>query len=564
MKPNALFVNLPSIPYDSLLRSFNGKNEMPQTDAMPMGIMYLSSYLKKYGDPGKIGTLDYAKHICEAIKYKNLEDFIGRIAQDTVDFTPDIVAVSIIFSTAHRLLMEMVDYLKMIWPNAVFVIGGTHATNCVKGVLENKNIDYVVRGEGEKSFCEFVGQFGKNQKIEIKGIYSSKDIEEEKGLELSEFIEDLNIIPFPDWEIIDMEFYTSARGRRRDIGTSDEKKVATMMTTRGCVFECTFCASHTVHGRKMRYRSEDNVIEELMILNKRYGINSIIPEDDLFTVKHDRIMSLLKKIKQLDIEGMEMQFPNALSINTLSEELLDALVDSGMSLAVLAIESGSDYVQKNIIRKRCNLDKAKRLVKYLKGKDIVTRCFFIFGFPGETREMMQETIDYAIELGADWNAFQIAAPLVGSEMYCQFVERGDISNDVNRWCNTFYSKRDFDTPEIGAEELIDFTYRANLEVNFLNNPNLINGKYEKAAAIYKDILRYYPFHIIARYCLIKCYGALGMQDKVQDEKNKIISLINEDDNAKEIFDKYSDMMPDIIEEIKVVLRKEKMDGKAVF
>ena len=112
-----------------------------------------------------------------------------------------------------------------------------------------------------------------------------------------------------------------------------------------------------------------------------------------------------------DVPNFEIQFPNGLSVNTLFADVMDALIDAGMKVTNVAIESGSQYVQRHIIKKNCNLDRALEVIKYFRDRGVMARCLFIGGFPGETRELMRETVDYAKKLRCDWAVFSVAAPV---------------------------------------------------------------------------------------------------------------------------------------------------------
>jgi pentatricopeptide repeat protein len=293
----------------------------------------------------------------------------------------------------------------------------------------------------------------------------------------------------------------------------------------------------------MRLRSIENIIEEIKLLNKKYGVTLFLPLDDLFTFDKKRIIALLKRIKELKIPGIEIQTPSALAVNILDEEVVDALIGAGLKIAILAIESGSKFVQQKIIKKFCNLEKAKWLVKLFKDRGVLVRAYFIFGFPHETKEQMQETVDYARSLQIDWCVFSIAAPLVGSEMYKEFVEMGSIEDNLNTWRETVFDHRGFDTPDISADELNDFAYRANLDCNFLNNPNKVKGNFKKAIKIYEDILSRIPYHIVAWYCIMECYLKLKKMKKAEEIKNRMKKLIQSDNRAKKMYLKYKDMMP---------------------
>jgi len=560
MKPNILFVNLPSMPLDSIIANFSGENKITQLMTMPLGILYLSSYIKKHNELGSIGILDYVPRINNMSDYNNIDDYITKIALKEADFTPDIIAFSLIFSTSLPFFNLCINTLKLIWPQSISIVGGNHATNCSKELLNNANVDYVALGEGEVAFSKLINQFSNSEKIDVTGIYSKKNINSESQLELCEMVTDLDILPFPDWELIDIEQYIIERGRRRSIGSATDSKAASIMTTRGCPYRCIYCASHTVHGRKMRFRSVENVIEEIKYLYNQYGVSLFIPEDDLFTGNRKQVLNLLSSIKALKIPNCELQFPNALAVNTLDEEIIDAMCEAGMKIATIAIESGSEYVQKHIIKKNVNLKKAKEIVKYFRKKGIIVRCYFILGFPTETKEQMSETVEYAKALGADWNGLMFAAPLVGTEMYNQFVQMGYIKDDVEMWSKAAFAERMFDTSEISAKDLHELLYNANLECNFINNPNKINGQFEKAIELYKDVVEMYPFHIIGWYCIMECYQALGDEKNFRQTKEKISSLIKSDKRAAEMFTKYNNLMPNFEADESLSLHLRNKDG----
>ena len=132
MKPNILFVNLPSMPLDSISANFSGENKITQLMTMPLGILYLSSYIKKHNEWGSIGILDYVPRINNMSDYNNIDDYITKIALKEADFTPDIIAFSLIFSTSLPFFNLCINTLKLIWPQSISIVGGNHATNCSK------------------------------------------------------------------------------------------------------------------------------------------------------------------------------------------------------------------------------------------------------------------------------------------------------------------------------------------------------------------------------------------------------------------------------------------------
>lgn len=415
-----LFVNLPSVPTGA-----------QQITSMPMGILYLSAYVKKYTE--------------YEVKMLDIHEPVDP------DWIPDVVAYSVIFSSSHGHFIERSQILRQVFPNATHIAGGNHATNAYEEV--GKHVDHVFLGEGELALVQC-----------LKTGFPSKYIKSE--------LMDITEILQPDWELLDMDRYINAENRAMET----DKKSATIITSRGCPFKCTFCAGWTVHGRKLRQRSLGNVIEEVKALHERYGVNLFIIEDDLFLAPKSRGLELLKRFRELEIPGFELRLPSALSVKVLSEDLIDALIMTGTRVFNIAIESGSEKTQE-AIQKCVPLDKAKRLVKYIReqeidGVPIVARCYFMLGFPGETREDMQETIRYAIDIRCDWARFACVTPLIGSEFYEQHLQY--LPNNI--WEGTHFNRRTYDTPEISGAELSYQVKHAHNAVNYLNNPYLREGR----------------------------------------------------------------------------------------
>lgn len=543
--PNVVFVNLPTIPFDEVMASLAERPRIPQRLALPMGLLYISAYLKAHAPVGQVSMIDYIFGMKDISRYETLDQFITGLALRSVPFVPDIIAFSLIFSTSHRIFVETLDRLKDLWPKAVTVAGGTHATAVTAHLLKSTAVDFVLRGEGEIGFSELVTRFQAGRPLSVKGLYSRAEVDWRDPLETSSLPEDLDGLPFPDWDLVDMEAYASQIGSQREFGDGPRKKVATIVSTRGCPGRCTFCAAHLVHGRKVRYRSVENVVREVRMLNERYGITLFIPEDDMFTVPKHRFLNLMSALRQLGIPGFEMQNQDGLSVNTLDPEVLDAMLACGVRLFNLAVESGSPHVQRHLIHKNVQLGRVKGIVDFLRRKDCIVRCYFILGFYGETRAQMMETIEFARSLQADWCLFSIATPLAGTVMYAQMRSAGYIQDGPELWENAAFGRRGFDTPEISASELEELAYRANLEINFIGNVNLITGNYSKALRIYSDVVRVYPFHIVAWYCIMKCHQGMGSGQQAESTLAHLSRLLATDDRAARMYARYCALMPDL-------------------
>lgn len=543
---NVLFVNLPTVPFPELEASFRNEHFIPQRLAMPMGILYLSAYLRQSSRVGTVGMLDYILALKDASRYADLDDFLERVREETVGFRPDVIAFSLVFSTSHKVFTRALELLKKIWPEAVTVVGGTHATAAARAILDTTPIDFVVCGEGELALAALVEALDAGGSPEIPGVYGRANLPASGALAPAAPPEELDALPLPDYELIDMELYSVQPGSQRSLYDSREKRVATIVTTRGCPGLCTFCSAHVVHGRKLRYRSVENVLAEVKLLHERYGVTLFIPEDDMFTVPKKRFLALMRGLKELGIPGFEMQNQDGLSVNTLDPAIMDAMLAAGVKLFNLAVESGSEHVQRKVINKKVRLERVKGIIEYLQARGAFVRCYYILGFLGETKEQMRETIEFAKRVEADWSVFSIAVPLVGSEMHRQMLEAGYIANTVEDWTNASYGRRGFDTPEIKAAELEELAYMANIETNFLENSDLRRGDYEKAAEIFGDVVRVYTFHILAWYCLRQCYRGLGDAHRADEVTQKIASLLASDSRSQKMQAQYGHLVPDLL------------------
>jgi radical SAM superfamily enzyme YgiQ (UPF0313 family) len=233
-----------------------------------------------------------------------------------------------------------------------------------------------------------------------------------------------------------------------------------------------------------------------------------------------------------------------MSINSTSYRIIDAIVAARINNIAFAIESGSTVTQGRI-KKRVKLDKAQDLVRYSQGKGLNVRCFYIIGFPGETISEMEETIRYAKNLRADWSTFSVASPIPGTEMYNEFCELGYIEDGPSSWTGTSIRDRAFDTKEISKEDIKVLAYRANLNVNFINNISIEKRDFKNAETIFKNFVKMYNFHVFAYDCLRRVYKYTGESEKEFETIENIKTLLSSDEKSRS-FQKYFDLLDDEI------------------
>ncbi len=533
-----LFIIPSSMPADEQ-EAFLGKKSILRTPlfSMPLGIIDLASYIRAHVDNVEIKILDLGKELYkvymdyESAPERTVDDFL--ISElDSVDFNPDIVGLSILFSSAHHTTMRIAELAKKKWSNVKVIMGGNHATNFCDHILEHDSVDYVARGEGEISFLQLIQsmQAGKED-VCITGIIDKRKAKSGQ-LDSGPVIEDLDDIPMPAFDLLDLDIYKAGVG-------------ASMMHSRGCVFKCTFCASHTVNGRDMRYKSIGRIVKEMDLLIRDYQFKTLYIEDDLFASDKKQFLPLAEAVAKRNYD-IKIRLPQGLSVAMMGEEMIDAMISMGINEASIAIESGSAYTQKNIIKKHVNLNKAREVLEFLRGKDFYFYVNFILGFPGETDELRQETLDYLRSLDVDWVYVFHAIPLLGTEMYEQFVDMGAINPNNFDWDNVRLGRRGFDTPDITKEELTRLIYDTNIDVNFFNNRNMKHGRYERAIELFdKLIIRPYPFHVVGKYCKALCFLSLKDEDQANDIFKDCAEWIEKNEESRRLYERYGDRMPNL-------------------
>jgi anaerobic magnesium-protoporphyrin IX monomethyl ester cyclase len=539
-----LFVNLPPVSPDlsRVADATSASHLLP-----PLGILYLADSISRCASVGSINCVDFATCDLEAFAaHEELESFVVTKMRDAAgERAPSVVAVSLAFSSSYDFFQTVCRAVSRSWSDVTVVVGGVHASNTVTHCLEsNPIVDYVICGEGEEAFPELLEAIAGGMAPDIPGVHSRRSIK--RGLktpfEATRHVEtlDIDFTIFP--KLIDMDVYTQKTALFSLSKTSLEVRSFSVMASRGCPGRCTFCASHTVHGRRPRWRSLENVLAEIRWLNAEFGVTKVYLMDDNLVPK-EKALGLFSALADSGIPGLEVIIQN-LSIRHTDHDVIDAVVKAGTDNIAYAIESGSTAVQKRI-GKNVDLEKACDIVAYSQSKGLNVRCFYMVGFPGESVAEMNETFDYAKRLGADWSTFSVAVPLPGSGMYAEFVSQGVIEDGPKTWRATSIRDRVFDTPEIGAEDIKSMAYRANLDVNFVHNSTIRSGDYANAKVIFTNFIRAFDFHVFAHDCLRRIALHTGDSEGARAAAVRMKQLL-ETDQKSQLFKAYFDLLDDEI------------------
>ena len=522
--------------------------------ALPLGILYLAATLRKNNIKVEILDLHLLFNNCRINGYfikNNLDDFFkDHLEKYLIKNKQEIVGISSLFNVSFTSVAEIAKRTKKTNNDIKVVLGGHFPTNEFKTIFKNKNIncDYIVLGEGELALTELIKNIGTNninnlvaQHSHIVDVNTFNKDNKNKGM-----ITDLDELPEPAYDMLpelDEYIMNSLHSQRMGSEIIEQVKSIALYTSRGCPLQCTFCASHGVHGRKFRSHSIDYLIDHIDDLVKKYDVNQLLIEDDMFNISKKRTIEFCKRLVDKYGERFSLEFPNGLACWLLDDEVIKWLKKAGMKTITVAVESGSNYVQWNILKKRLKLDKIKEVVNLLKENDIHTRGFFIVGFIGETLEQMEETIQFASDLDLDWAEIKILTPLAGSEMYDLAISNGYLDNENESFSEHVYGRSCLNTPEFTAEQVKQVQYDGNIRVNFLNNRALRLGKFTEAEITFSKLVKNYPNHFLAHWGLWKSLLGQSKYDEANEVQNSLKTLCEENEDNYQLINKYKLGLP---------------------
>lgn len=388
MNKKVLLINIPST---SGARDLGAEiASMP-----PLGQMYIASYLKKNGYDVRILDL--------VVERMSNDEFIKYVES----YNPLVVGVSSFYESwsAMRSLCKVV---KKFFPNIYLVIGGNGATFSYEEILNTTNTDFVILGEGEITFLELCDALNKDKRAinDISGI--SFKVEEKVIMNPSKRILELDKLPFPDRNSIDIKKYTYPY---------------TICTTRGCVGECKFCSSKAFYGRKIIFRTIDNIIEEIKFLKENYFLTQFYIVDDSFTINKKRAIEFCNRLNQLNYN---LSWFCEARADTADEELLTALRKAGCFKIQFGMESGNNEILQKI-GKNTTTEQIENAVKVASDLGMDINLSFIIGHAWDTLSTIEESFEFALKMRKLYQAnvlCSINTPYPGTFNYTHRDELG--------------------------------------------------------------------------------------------------------------------------------------------
>ncbi|HEY49472.1 MAG TPA: radical SAM protein [Dehalococcoidia bacterium] len=386
---------------------------------MPLGPAYIAAVLEARG---------YEVQVLDLLVSKYSRD---KIRKELESYQPDIVGVTSV-TMNYPVASDILKYCKSVDKDIITVIGGPHVTFCpVETLNEAPWIDIVVRREGEQTMLDIVG--GKKLD-EIEGIAFRADSKEiqltgERGL-----IQNLDELPLPARHLFPLSRYHAL-----DVHAS-------IIAGRGCPFNCIFCVGSKMGGRRARYRNPKLVVDEVeQVLG--YGFKEVNFEDDLLTLNHRHLYAICDEIAG---RGLKFNWSVFSRADTVNLELLRRMKAAGCNWMLYGVESGNQEIL-DTVKKKITLDKIREGVRLGQEAGINVMASFIIGLPGETRETLNETDQFAQELGASYG-FNVLAPFPGTEVREKAEEYG-IEILTNDWAKYDANRAVTRTAGAGPEEI---------------------------------------------------------------------------------------------------------------
>jgi anaerobic magnesium-protoporphyrin IX monomethyl ester cyclase len=292
----------------------------------PLGIGYLAAYLKKNG---------IAVKMIDGLRNELTQE---QILTEVQKEKPDAVGITCL-TAFYNEVIALAKALKH--NNFRTIIGGVHPTFLPHSTLIDSQADFVICGEGEVALTKLIKNNFDNHGI--RGVYSIKDLKSDEDLiERTETIQELDAVPFPDWEQMNPSLYSQAPHG----GITKNFPIGVITTTRGCSDSCIFCASPKLYNRKIRYRSPENVVKEITYLVDNYGVKEIHFEDDNLVFEREHIEKICSLIIQAGLR-ISWACPNGIRADKIDVNLIRLMVKSGCYSFAYGIESADPQILKN-------------------------------------------------------------------------------------------------------------------------------------------------------------------------------------------------------------------------
>jgi radical SAM superfamily enzyme YgiQ (UPF0313 family) len=422
-----------------------------------LGLGYLASVLRKNNH--EVTILDCAQRKMSHRKYRDY--FAGD--------KPDAVGIQM-FTCDFGSTKECVDIAKAFNRDIVTIVGGPHPSGDPEGTLRVLgNADFAFAGEAEiglPKLLQYIDSGNTDNINATEGLiyrHQEKIIANKRGS-----FSNLDDLPFPAWDLIDPRAYPAAPHG----SFSKSLPIAPIITSRGCPFQCTYCAVAVTTGRAFRMRSVNNIIEEIKYLRTSFGIKEFHIEDDNFTLVKSQVMAFCQRLKEENI-SMDWACTNGVRLDTLDKEMLQNMESAGCYSFSVGIESGSPRIISDMKRGESLEIMTEKINLVSSATKIRMTGYFMMGYPAETGEDLQKTTELALKLPLHRAQFSNFLPLPGTEIYSRLMKNKELVPDSIPWDIYQNNRIVYSPPGISEKELRRMMKKA--FARFYFRPSIILG-----------------------------------------------------------------------------------------
>ena len=468
---------------------------LARADWFPMGLCYLAGSLKQAGHD----CLVYNAEHNSDLDYQNLKTYSDNyhlylealdnsshniwktVASIISDFNPDVVGITA-FSVKFESAKCIAKLAKDFDNTMPVIMGGQHATIMTNDVLDSPYIDFVVRGEGEKTIVEFIDQLEGDQNWGTVDGLSYKHNGQIIHNQNRELNKDIDSLPFPD------------RTALYDIENYEPDTLAKLFTSRGCPYKCTYCGTQNIWTNRVRFHSSERIVEEIKMVKQQFGATFFTFFDDVFALNKNRTLELTKKMVDADLN---IRFDCLTRVNLLSDNLLINMKKAGCVKIDIGVESGSQRILEDTI-KDLTIEQIIDGAQLIKKHGIFLASFLMIGLPTENEEDINLTKKFLLELQPNWAHMSIFTPIPGTKIFNDLVEQGHIPEKTryaefsHQSPNTNFAvnmKNRDNFPEL-AQNMLEFVQNYNGSYKNLLRRALTRGYHRNIKLLLWDIKKF--------------------------------------------------------------------------
>jgi len=406
-----------------------------------LGLGYLAAVLERDGH-----VVDYIDMDALDMGHEALEGIIKKLS-------PDVMGITCTSSTLAQ-VKEVAKVVRSISPNCFIVVGGSHLGIYPEETLRSELFDAGIQGEGEGAILDLMRTLENDKDLSnVRGAiyrHSGKVIVNEPALPIM----NLDELPFPSYHLMPMDRYYCPTAVRHPF--------MTMISSRGCPFNCFFC-HRASHNRLYRKRNPVKVVDEIEYLVNKYAIGEILFQDEEFTLDKKHVIGICNEIIR---RKLNILWDCKSRVDTVDREMLFKMRAAGCDRIHYGVESGDQKIL-NVLRKGITLDQVRRTLELTKEAGITILAYFMIGTPGESLESIRRTIEFSKELDPEYAQYAITTAFPGTDLYKFAMENGFVKEDVWRQYTLgeteiqplpYFETEEYDTEDL--ENIVRNAYRS--------------------------------------------------------------------------------------------------------